>query len=388
MKSKFILILLIFIQFLTVRSQVVYNAYAKVTNISGTTMTVTNLTEPTSFSFAASEEFIIMQMQDDVIGANTNTAVSTFGDVGSIGSAGYYEVKTISSITRSGATATVTFSGALVNSYNFGTNASLQIISFKQLNAAAYTTSANITGTAWNGNIGGVVAFQVGTNLTLQHSVSADVLGFRGGTVSANHSGPTCSAPSTTVYAANDNQRGYKGEGIHKNTNANYANARGHMTNGGGGGNHHNGGGGGGGNWTAGGLGGNGYNNCTSNPGGGIGGQALASFIPSGRVFMGGGGGGGQRNNSTGSNGGIGGGIIIIKANQIITGATCTGGIRITANGATAGSGNNDGQGGGGAAGSIILQVGSFNLSAACPPTIAANGGNGGSANNGSPHAV
>ncbi len=379
------LLIFICLSFLS-KGQVIYNAYAKVTNISGSTFTVSNLTEPASYSFTAGEQIIVMQMQDNIIGTNT-TNISSFGDISSIQSAGLWEVKTISSINRSGATATVVLTSSLVNSYNTGANSSLQIISFKNLNTAAFTTSANITCTAWNGNIGGVLAIEVGTDLILQHSISSSTLGFLGGTVSIDHSGATCSAPSTTVYAFNDSRLGYKGEGIYKNTDVNYANARGKIANGGGGGNHHNGGGGGGGNWSAGGLGGNGFNNCTTNPGGGLGGLSLSTYIPFNRIYMGGGGGGGQRNNTTGSRGGNGGGIVILKSNRIITGTTCVGGIRITANGETAASGGNDGQGGGGAAGTIILQVGTFSLSATCPLTISANGGNGGTSSNGSPHA-
>lgn len=386
MKLKLLILIPLSILFLKTKAQVIYNSYAKVSNISGTTMTVTNLTEPTSYSFAATEQLIIMQMQDNVIGTNT-TNVSTFGDINSIQSAGLWEVKTINTINRSGTTATITLTSALVNSYNTGSNSSLQIISFKSLSAAAFTTSNNITATAWDGSIGGVVAIQVGTDLTLQHTVSTNTLGFKGGTVSVNNSGAQCTSASSTVYIINNNQRGFKGESIYLNTDVNFQNGRGKIANGGGGGNHHNGGGGGGGNWTAGGLGGNGYNNCTSNPGGGLGGLSLSSYIVQNRIFMGGGGGGGQRNDGNGTRGGNGGGIIIIKANRLITGSTCTTAISITANGETAGNGSNDGMGGGGAAGTIIMQINSFSLSATCPLIVTANGGNGGTSNTGAPHA-
>lgn len=386
MNLRSLIIIVFSIYSFKIKSQVIYNSYAKVSNISGTTMTVTNLTEPTSYSFAATEQVIIMQMQDNVIGTNT-TNVSTFGDISSIQSAGLWEVKTITSINRSGTTATVVVSPALVNSYNIGANSSLQIISFKKLSTTAFTTTNNLRATAWDGSIGGVIAIEVGTDLTLQHTISTNTLGFRGGTVSTTFGGTQCSSPSTTVYVINDNQRGYKGEGIYKNIDANFANARGKSASGGGGGNHHNGGGGGGGNWTAGGLGGNGYNNCTGFPAGGLGGLSLSSYIVQNRIYMGGGGGGGQRNDGNGTRGGNGGGIIIIKANRLITGTTCTTALSITANGETAVNGTNDGMGGGGAAGTIIMQINSFSLSATCPLTITANGGNGGTSSNGAPHA-
>ncbi len=382
--KRFLLILFLFLLNVSF-SQVVYNAYAKVTNISGTTFTVSNLTEPTSYSFAATEKVIIMQMQDDVIGTNT-TNVASFGDIANIQSAGLWEVNTVNSIVRSGANATITLSNALVNSYNTGNNSSLQIISFKLLSAAAFTSTNAITATAWNGNIGGVVAIEVGTDFTLQHQITANAQGFRGGTVSVNNGGPQCAAAQTTVYVLNDNQRGFKGEGIYKSTNADFNNSRGKIASGGGGGSHHNSGAGGGGNWTAGGTGGAGYNNCTSNPTGGLAGLSLSSYIVNNRIFMGGGGGGGQGNNTQQTPGGNGGGIVIIKADRILSNTTCTGGLRITANGANANGGTNDGMGGGGAAGSVILQVNSFSLSATCPLTITASGGNGGRSGDGQPH--
>jgi hypothetical protein len=374
---------------LQLKSQVIYNAYARVSNYSGTSFTVANLTEPASFSFAVGGNVILMQMQDNVIGTNT-TNVASFGDIANIQSAGLWEERTINTITRSGTNATITLNAAPTNTYNTGNNSRLQIISLRRLSAGAFTTTNNITATPWNGDIGGIVAIEVGTDLILQHSVTTNSIGFRGGVASNNHSGPQCTAASSTVYTINDNQRGFKGEGIYRSTDNTFNNARGKIASGGGGGNHHNGGGGGGGNWTAGGLGGNGYNNCTGNPGGGLGGQSLATFIPLNRIFMGGGGGGPQKNDGSSSNGrdgGNGGGIIIIKANRLVTGATCSSAINITANGQTVLNGGNDGQGGGGAAGTIVLQINSFSLSATCPVTISANGGNGGSSVNGSPHA-
>jgi hypothetical protein len=389
MKKNILFFLFTTILSVNMRSQVIYNAYARVTNYSGTSFTVANLTEPTSYSFAVGGNVILMQMQDHVIGTNT-TNIASFGDIANIQSAGLWEQKTITAITRSGTNATITLNASPINTYNTGNNSRFQIISFIQLSAAAFTTSNNITATAWNGDIGGIVAIEVGTDLILQHSITTNSIGFRGGVASNNNSGPQCTAASSTVYTINDNQRGFKGEGIYRSTDNTFNNARAKIANGGGGGNHHNGGGGGGGNWTAGGLGGNGYNNCTTNPGGGQGGLSLATYIVNNRIFMGGGGGGPQKNDggsTNGRNGGNGGGIIIIKANRLVTGATCTTAINITANGQTVLNGGNDGQGGGGAAGTIVLQVNSFSLSATCPVTISANGGNGGSSVNGAPHA-
>ncbi len=384
--KKFILILsLNWFLAVQIHSQVTYNSYAAISNIAGTTMTVTNLTETPSFSFTAGGNLLIMQMQDNVIGSNTSNNTS-FGNLGSNGSAGLWEQRTISSITRSGTTATIVLTAA-PSGYNLGANSVVQVISFPLLNAAAYSTTANITGTAWNGTIGGVVAFEVGTILTLNNNISANALGFRGGSVSVNYygGGTTCSTIDYGGVSTASNC-GNKGEGIYKATTITYTYGMGHILNGGGGGGQDiNGGGGGGGNWTAGGNGGPGWNGsaagCTAPSAAGIGGIALSSLIPLNRIFMGGGGGGGQQNNSTSSAGGRGGGIVVVKAGTLVTTGTCGTPRLISANGATAALSGNDGCGGAGAGGSIVLQIGSFGVVSACQLSITANGASGGTVN-------
>ncbi len=189
-----------------------------------------------------------------------------------------------------------------------------------------------------------------------------------GGDRSTNESGAICTSASSNRYREDNDELGFKGEGIYRNTNNLLNNARGRLANGGGGGSHHNGGGAGGGNYVTGGIGGNGWNNCTTNPAGGIGRVSLSSFISGNRVFMGGGGGGGQQNNSQSRAGGDCGGIVLIKASTITTG-TCAG-VTISANGVgPATSGTNDG-GGGGAGGSIVFDVGTWSVPAGCPLTI------------------
>lgn len=363
------------------------NAYARVTSVTGSNILALSNVDQTNHNFNTGEQIIIMQMQDDVIGANTTNA-ATFGNLSAIANAGRYEVATISARTpASGAPTSLTLSAALANTYNTGANSRVQIITFRNL-GANYTTTANLTCINWDGNIGGVLAFQVTNVLTLNHRVLAENRGFRGGAVSNDNGGPVCDAANSTNYRANNTNLGWKGEGIYLRTNTTYNNARGKILNGGGGGGDHNAGGGGGGNYTAGGVGGAGYNNCTTNPGGGLGGIALSAQISGSRVFMGGGGGGGQQNNSVASAGGRGGGIILIKANQIETSTTCGSSIRISANGQNANdSGGNDAAGGGGAGGSIVINANTYNINAACPLTVRANGGDGGDCTDGTPHA-
>src|SRR4051812_40410666 len=117
-----IFLLLSFFACWSVKSQVL-NAYAKVSSISGTTFTVTNVNE-SNHTFAVGNKIIIMQMQDDVIGSNTTDA-STFGDLSTISSAGFYEIGIISSrLPATGTPTSITVSSALANTYHTGINAS------------------------------------------------------------------------------------------------------------------------------------------------------------------------------------------------------------------------------------------------------------------------
>jgi hypothetical protein len=383
MRFAFVLLLFSF----SINAQTL-NAYAKVSAISGakTILTVTSVNE-TSHTFTIGGQVVIMQMQDNVIGTNT-TNIAAFGDLSSIANAGSYEIRTISA--RSPATGTptnITLSDPLTTTFNIGSNSSVQLITFRNL-GTNYTTTTNITGLAWNGNVGGVIAIDVTNTLTLNHSISANNIGFRGGARSNNNGGSVCVAANSTMYTANNANLGYKGEGIFLRTDVSQINARGKILNGGGGGGDHNAGGGGGGNYTAGGQGGNGYNNCSAFPGGGLAGIDLSSVISGNRIFMGGGGGGGQQNNGVATAGGNGGGVILLKSGTLVTNTVCGSPVSITANGQAANNtGGNDGGGGGGAGGSIVLQVSNFSVSATCTLAVSANGGNGSNCTDGTPHA-
>lgn len=361
----------------------ILNAYAKISGItSGTQLTVVNVNQA-SHTFTVGGKVVIMQMQDDVIGSNTGD-VSTFGNLSAISSAGLYEIGTIASRSpATGTPTTITLSSALANTYHTGTNASLQIISYRAM-GSNYTTTNTITGLSWDGNVGGVIAFEVTNTLILNHPVNADLIGFRKGLINSNAVAGTC---LPNLFRTSSNSQAFKGEGIYKSTDVNYTNARGKILNGGGGGNEHNGGGGGGGNYSAGGDGGFGYSCGTGvNSAGGLGGISLSPQIASNRIFMGGGGGGGQQNNTVGLDGGSGGGIILIKATTLVTNTVCSSAVKITANGGSTASCGNDGAGGGGAAGTIVLQVSNYSASTTCPLSINANGGNGGNVGDGAEH--
>ncbi|WBM75236.1 T9SS type A sorting domain-containing protein [Saprospira grandis] len=375
--------LLCFANFASAQIQV--NAYARVTNIIGNDLQLSQVDEAFD-SFEDGEEVLIIQVQDDVIGANIANN-SSFGELDQILNAGNFEIAQILFHTESAGTpVSITLQNPLSRPYSTGPNSRLQIVSFPQLGSPNYTTTSDITAKAWDGQTGGVLAFEVPNQLTLAHNISADGLGFRGGAVSRNAYGAFCS--SHNVYISSSDEYGAKGEGIYPNTNANYTYAKAKMLNGGGGGGHHNGGGGGG-NYTEGGEGGRGYNGgrdvCpVATSVGGQPGIALASQIAPNRVFLGGGGGGGQQNNSRATAGANGGGLIYIKAQEIISPASCSG-VSISANGNDAASWTNDGAGGGGAGGSILLSVNSFSINTACPLLVEASGGTGGTSSS-SPH--
>lgn len=365
-----------------VRAQSV-NAYARVTLQDDSLLVISNVDE-THDTFEADEQVLLIQVQDNTLGSTANSAA--FGGLGSIGAAGLFEVMEVDEVRETdGIPDTLILAVNPSIAFSTGSNARLMVVTYPQLGSPHYTTASSLSAPSWNGHTGGVIAFQVENNLYLEHSISADGAGFRAGDHSANQYQPDdC---NNTVYRDSDDSFGEKGEGIHFRTNANYRYARGRMLNGGGGGGSHNGGGGGGSNYTAGGLGGAGWNGSSGcNPStSGIGGIALSGYISPTRVFMGGGGGGGQMNNSAGTGGGNGGGLIFIKADSILTSSTCN--LTLSANGDSAANAGNDGAGGGGGGGSIILEVNGYDVSASCPLVIQANGGDGGDVNSGSVHA-
>jgi hypothetical protein len=348
----------------------VVNGYAKVTGLSGASINVSNITGPDSFD--PGDIVMIIQMQDDVLGANT-TNNSSFGTISSIGSAGNYEFLTISAVSGG----TITFTSSPTKTYSTGINSNVQIVTLRRYGAPDYSTTSAMAALPWNGDIGGVIAIEVLGTLTLNNSINANFSGFRGGARSAN----STSSCISSFYAVSNPNFGFKGEGIYKNTNVNFNNARANISSGGGGSLGHNAGGGGGSNFASGGVGGAGWQCNATNTGSGFGGQSLAPYYSMNRIFMGGGGGGGQMNNSAGSSGGNGGGIVYVKANTIATSAVCVTPISITALGQTPLLAGQDGGGGGGAAGTVIVDATLYDLSAACPITFAANGGNGGTVN-------
>jgi uncharacterized repeat protein (TIGR01451 family) len=379
---------------------------------------------------AIGDRLLIIQMQNATINS-TNTSSygdGVAGDPGSgstsLGSSGLFEyVTATSAVAVGGGTLNFTGSGnngGLVNTYveaaaSPAVNPTAGQSTFQVIRVPQYTTatlSSGLDGLSWNGSVGGVLALDVATHLTLGGTVALDAQGFRGGAGQLLNKATTPPTPLNTDYVTLSTQttNAPKGEGIAgtpitianstltalTNTgNEGYPNgsfARGAPGNAGGGGtdadpsvNDQNDGGGGGGNGGAGGIGGFGWN--TAGIFGGFGGTAYPASLSG--IVMGGGGGAGTTNNGsywnpatdTGNNncgalctginssGTAGGGIVIIHA------GTVTGTGAVTANGQNALETENDGGGGGGAGGTIIFLT---NNGGASGLTVSAVGGNGG----------
>jgi uncharacterized repeat protein (TIGR01451 family) len=302
---------------------------------------------------------------------------------------------------------------------------------YQVIRVPQYTTAALSSGLvplAWNGSVGGVLALDVSSQLTLGGTVALDSFGFRGGggivlTGAAGYAFTDYDVPSpATIGSAGTDAS--KGEGIAgsphwiaplfnssgfttSSTAISTAQssveglpggsfARGAPGNAGGGGtdgdpnaNDYNSGGGAGGNGGTGGQGGYGWNSLTltNSDNGGFGGVDFPASTSA--LVMGGGGGAGTTNNgsyytSSGSgancgatctgiysSGGAGGGIAIIHAGSVAGTGT------LTANGESTLSTLNDSTGGGGAGGSILVFANSGGLAGL---TVNANGGSAGNA--------
>jgi len=231
--------------------------------------------------------------------------------------------------------ATLNLYTALTNSYSTGAQAVL----IPQYTGG--TLSGAVTGTAWAGSSGGIIALMSNGSLTITGSLSINGGGFRYG-----NGGPAgTSAPG---------QQGYVGE---SNTSAQNSSAQtAAISNGGGGGRRDNGssnvdrpGGGGGANGAGGATGDWATHGTPGTGGSAVGGAELTTAC-----FGGGGGGGAGDTGANGCAGGNGSGFILIIAKTL----TCDSATGITANGnnGAARSLTIEGGGGGGAGGSVLVK--------------------------------
>jgi uncharacterized repeat protein (TIGR01451 family) len=405
-------------------------------------------------AIASGDLLLIIQMQDATIdSANTSSyGDGLAGDPGSgsssLGSSGLFEFVTATgAVPVTGGTLTFvgTGSGGLLNSYSYAIatatqgQQTYQVIRVPQYTSA--TLSSGLVPLAWNGSMGGVLAIDASSQLTLggaTGTVVLDGLGFRGaGGITLYGAGAAAGADTDYVTnspanlpvltgkdaPAGSGANASKGEGLAGTphwvapalssivptstalgTNQSVVEglpsgsfARGAPGNAGGGGtdgdptnNDYNSGGGAGGNGGTGGQGGYGWHSMavTNSTDGGFGGVAFPASTSA--LVMGGGGGAGTTNNgsyyiSNTSNGadcstsctGIFSSGGYGGGIAIIHAGSVTGTGTITSNGQSTLSTLNDSTGGAGAGGSILVFANSGNLSGL---TVSANGGNGGNA--------
>jgi uncharacterized repeat protein (TIGR01451 family) len=393
----------------TLSATTIANEYTALTAdaAAGTaTLTVAsnNLNANTRFAaaLAPGDLVLVIQMQGATIDA---TDAASYGTVTAYNSAGRNEVAEVQAVAG---TTGITLACNLKYSYSAAGRA--QVVRLPRYATLTLNAGATLTGTAWNGTVGGVVAAEVQSGTTINGTVSATGLGFRGGVVdnSSNDAGVVVTGYRGTdaIFGAEKGESivGYQAD--YDNLNGRYG--RGAAANGGGGGNSHNAGGGGGANvgtgpWTGtgnpdrgtnnvydaawnleapnfalsassgGGRGGYTYSNqdrdaLVISPGnttwggnyrqnvGGFGGRPLDQR---GRLYLGGGGGAGDGNNGGATAGGNGGGLI-----YLLTGGAVGGSGTVVAHGTTGVRGTNtltstnqDAAGGGGGGGTIVLSV-------------------------------
>lgn len=395
-----------------------------INQLNGASLTPGFVNPYASNSLSKGDLIMIIQVQGADI-ATTDDA--NYGAVTDYNTTGNYELRTVFSVSGN----TISLCQNLSKSYGQGGRARTQVIRVPRLTTLTVGSLASITGLAWDGTIGGVVALETSGAISLSGSISANAIGFRGG-IDDKNSSVTSGGPALLLYRTTiSTTTASKGEGIAGNPtdyntllNGNYG--RGAPANGGGGGNGHNSGGGGGSNagtngvltpwngtgkkntstpawanaWnleyagfatdvsTGAGRGGYSYSNTNQDaltiaPGnaawggdkrnivGGFGGRPL-NYFGNTRLFMGGGGGAGDGNNNAPGDGGKGGGIVYLLSTGSITGSGT-----ITANGENGfntASANIDAAGGGGGGGAIVANM-SGTITGV---TLSANGGNGG----------
>jgi hypothetical protein len=343
------------------------------------------LSNVSGFGSYVGRKVMLVQMKGATID-QTNT--SSYGNISSIGSAGYYEVGTICGFLQD----TMILERKLNNFYDV--TGFVQCIVLPDISGNA-TVTDTLKAQAWDSiaGTGGIIALDVPGTLTINKPIDASGAGFRGGIYQAFTVSCTFTTGVTAYYYANtattNSNGGPKGEGIAAFI-ATKECGRGKQANGGGGGNNHNSGGGGGSNYGTGGQGGTRTGTCASNTPG-LGGLTLNGYgyattpTTQNRLFLGGGGGSGQDNNTTGTPGGHGGGIVYITANRIEGGSATASDNKIMANGTkpyryitiwgiASNDAGSDGGGGGGAGGAIVLNVGSY---AGNSIVAEAKGGNG-----------
>jgi len=235
---------------------VIFNRYDNLNttaNSGATTITINNMANLSASAIAGSANnpyatnalsagdlLMIIKMQ----GASVNTASTTssaYGNITAYNNTGVYELTMVQSISGN----TITLYSALINSFTISATHRVQVVRIPRLSSLTVNSGARLTGQAWSSSYsGGIVALEVSGNATINGTITANGIGFRGGEVH----GSTQNLSVTTYASANTNDGAIKGEGIagYKTDLGTTYYGRGAPANGGGGGTQHNAGGGGG----------------------------------------------------------------------------------------------------------------------------------------------
>ncbi|MCG2615404.1 gliding motility-associated C-terminal domain-containing protein [Terrimonas sp. NA20] len=312
--------------------------------------------------FKAGDTVLTIQMKGvQIVTANT----AQFGFFTTIGNSGRFEYNIVHSV--NGEMVRLMYKPATTFTIPAGRVQLVRVPYFQDL-----VTDKVLTCLPWDGEKGGVLAFNVRNTLTLNNDIDVSGRGFRGGAAIPSTNG-LCGFNDFVTNVVDGSRGGLKGESSHDNL-APWAGKNNPFT-GGGGGNSINAGGGGGGNGGSGGNGGYEYDGCSaivSN--GGLGGTNVGGSFSINRIYMGGGGGAGHQMGATAaSGGGNGGGIVIISAPSVISN-----GFSIKSHGETpapTATPTPVGRSGGGAGGTILLDVLNYTGNVA----VSAKGGDGGS---------
>ncbi len=353
---------------LEVRSQSisgVINNYYEVTGIDHCNNSITLTFTPAGL--AIGDHVMLVQMRG--VDAEADNTV-TYGSILNLAKSGNYELFTVQDIVFN----VVTLNEVIGRAYEV--LGRVQLVRIPEYGDV--TIAGTVTGDAWDGAKGGIIAMISTGTITFNADIDATGIGFRGADVILNTpcvtgvGGPGANGYVTTIP---EDKGAKKGEGISENGDDFCS--RGAPANGGGGGNDRQTGGGGGSNNVAGGNGGQLLYPPAGICGGsypGIGGWSLTYDNAQNKIWMGGGGGAGSSNIGTGTAGGNGGGIVLIIANDIQGNN-----FFVRSNGETvAAVASDDGAGGGGGAGTILMQV----ASVASPLNVQLKGGIGGNVDN------
>lgn len=247
---------------------------------------------------------------------------------------------------------TITLQTALNSDYVSGA----QVRVLPQYTSVTVNAGVTYTAKAWNGTVGGILAFLANGTVTIAGTLSGTACGFRGGAGGAVTIAGTQGEGTDGVGTLSTSANGNGGGAGRAYSFPGYAM-----------------GGGGGGNGD---IATQGHNNTAGNnfPGKAGGSSGTSDLTTATLGGGGGGGGGGKSTGSAGANGGTGGAFLFINAATLtVTGSLVSAG---SAGGAASNNGDNiGGGGGGGGGGSILLKVQTATLGTTLVTAIAGIGG-------------